>query len=93
MKKLTVLLALCCWTVSLSAQDYVELNYKFKTGDVFELQQQSRSETYITVSEVIQRTTRDYNTKMNMKVAETGAGVFVLEWSYADIKFNFNAKN
>lgn len=93
MKKLTVLLAMCCYVLSLSAQDYVELNYKFKTGDAFELQQQSRSETYITVNDVIQRTTRDYNTKMNVKVAETGAGAFVLQWAYADIKFNFNAKN
>jgi hypothetical protein len=93
MKKLTVLVAMCCCVLSLSAQDYVELNYKFKTGDAFELQQQSRSETYITVSEVIQRTTRDYNTKMDIKVAETGAGSFVLNWSYSDIKFNFNAKN
>lgn len=93
MKKLTVLVAMCCYVLSLSAQDYVELNYKFKTGDAFELQQQSRSETYITVNDVIQRTTRDYNTKMNVKVAETGAGLFVLSWSYSDIKFNFNAKN
>lgn len=93
MKKLTVMLALCCWVLSLSAQEYVELNYRFKTGDVFELQQQSRSETYITVNDVIQRTTRDYNTKMNVKVAETGAGMFILSWSYTDIKFNFNAKN
>ncbi|RPE13335.1 hypothetical protein EGT74_07345 [Chitinophaga lutea] len=93
MKKLTVLLAMCCYVLSLSAQDYVELNYKFKTGDAFELQQQSRSETYITVNDVIQRTTRDYNTKMNVKVAETGAGSFVLHWAYSDIKFNFNAKN
>lgn len=93
MKKLTVLVAMCCYVLSLSAQDYVELDYKFKAGDAFELQQQSRSETYITVNEVIQRTTRDYNTKMNIKVLETGAGLFILEWSYSDIKFNFNAKN
>ncbi|AWO01272.1 hypothetical protein DLD77_05990 [Chitinophaga alhagiae] len=93
MKKITVLVAMCCYVLSLSAQDYVELDYRFKTGDAFELQQQSRSETYITVNEVIQRTTRDYNTKMNMKVAEAGGGRFLLEWSYSDIKFNFNAKN
>lgn len=93
MKKITVLIAMCCYVLSLSAQDYVELDYKFKTGDAFELQQQSRSETYITVNEVIQRTTRDYNTKMNIKVAEAGGGMFLLEWSYSDIKFNFNAKN
>lgn len=93
MKKITVLVAMCCYVLSLSAQDYVELDYKFKTGDAFELQQQSRSETYITVNEVIQRTTRDYNTKMNIKVAEAGGGMFLLEWSYSDIKFNFNAKN
>lgn len=93
MKKITVLVAMCCYVLSLSAQEYVELNYKFKTGDAFELQQQSRSETYITVNDVIQRTTRDYNTKMNVKVAETGAGLFVLSWAYSDIKFNFNAKN
>ncbi len=93
MKKLTGLVALCYLALSLSAQDYVELNYKLKTGSEFSLSQESRSETYITVSEVIQRTTRDYNNKMSIKVTDANPGKFILSWAYTDIKFNFNAKN
>ncbi|WP_109695203.1 DUF6263 family protein [Chitinophaga deserti] len=93
MKKLTGLVALCCLALSLSAQDYVELNYKLKTGSEFSLSQESRSETYITVSEVIQRTTRDYNNKMSVKVTDANPGKYTLAWAYTDIKFNFNAKN
>jgi hypothetical protein len=93
MKKLTGLVALCCYALSLSAQDYVELNYKFKKGDAFAFQQESRSETYITVSEIMQRTTRDYNNKMDVVVSDAGPGRYTLSWTYTDIKFNFNAKN
>lgn len=93
MKKITGLVALCCFALTLSAQDYVELDYTFKQGDGFELSQESRSETYITVNEVIQRTTRDYNNKMTIKVAESNSGRYLLTWAYTDIKFNFNAKN
>lgn len=93
MKKLTGLVALCCYALSLSAQDYVELNYKFKKGDAFAFQQESRSETYITVSEIMQRTTRDYNNKMDVVVSDAGPGRYTLTWTYTDIKFNFNAKN
>ncbi|MGX5819910.1 DUF6263 family protein [Chitinophaga lutea] len=93
MKKITGVIALCCSALTLFAQDYVELNYKFKVDEAFELQQQSRSETYMTVNDVMQRTTRDYNTKMSVVVKETGAGSVVLAWSYTDIKFNFNARN
>lgn len=71
----------------------MELDYKFKTGDEFTLQQESRSETYITVNEVVQRTTRDYNTQMTVKVTESGPGVTRLTWMYTDLKFNFNSKN
>ncbi|GEP94877.1 DUF6263 family protein [Chitinophaga cymbidii] len=94
MKKITGLAALLCsFAISLSAQEYVELDYKFKTGDEFALQQESRSETYMTVSEVVQRTTRDYNTQMTIKVTESGPGRVLLAWMYTDLKFNFNAKN
>lgn len=93
MKKLTALVAMCCLALSLSAQDYVELNYKLKTGSEFALSQESRSETYMTVQEVVQRTTRDYNNKMTIKVTDAAPGRFTLQWSYTDIKFNFNAKN
>lgn len=94
MKQITGLVALlCCCAISLSAQEYVELDYKFKTGDEFTLQQESRSESYMTVNEVIQRTTRDYNTQMTIKVAESGPGRVLLTWQYTDLKFNFNAKN
>ena len=93
MKKLTGLVAMCCLALSLSAQDYVELNYNLKTGSEFTLSQESRSETYMTVQEVVQRTTRDYNNKMSIKVTDAAPGRFTMHWSYTDIKFNFNAKN
>ncbi|MGE7773490.1 DUF6263 family protein [Chitinophaga sp. NPDC101104] len=93
MKKLTGLVAMCCLALSLSAQDYVELNYNLKTGSEFTLSQESRSETYMTVQEVVQRTTRDYNNKMSVKVTDAAPGRFTMHWSYTDIKFNFNAKN
>lgn len=94
MKKITGLAALLCsFAISLSAQEYVELDYKFKTGNEFALQQESRSETYMTVNEVVQRTTRDYNTQMTIKVSEAGPGRVLLAWMYTDLKFNFNAKN
>ncbi|WP_298714840.1 DUF6263 family protein [Chitinophaga sp.] len=93
MKKITGLVAMCCLALSLSAQDYVELNYNLKTGSEFTLSQESRSETYMTVQEVVQRTTRDYNNKMSIKVTDAAPGRFTMHWSYTDIKFNFNAKN
>lgn len=93
MKKLTGIVALCCLVLTLSAQDYVELAYTLKQGSEFDLTQESRSETYITVQEVIQRTTRDYNNKMKVIVSESNSGKYLLTWSYTDIKFNFNAKN
>ncbi|MBO9153161.1 DUF6263 family protein [Chitinophaga sp. GCM10012297] len=93
MKKLTGIVALCCLVLTLSAQEYVELVYTLKQGSEFDLTQESRSETYITVQEVIQRTTRDYNNKMKVVVTEAGSGRYLLTWSYTDIKFNFNAKN
>ncbi|WZN43712.1 DUF6263 family protein [Chitinophaga pollutisoli] len=93
MKKITGLVAMCCLALSLSAQDYVELNYNLKTGSEFTLSQESRSETYMTVQEVVQRTTRDYNNKMSIKVTDAAPGRFTMQWSYTDIKFNFNAKN
>ncbi len=94
MKKLTGLAALlCCFALSLSAQDYVELAYRFQKGDKFALQQESRSETYITVNDVVQRTTRDYNNKMEISVSEMAPGRFILTCIYTDIKFNFNGRN
>lgn len=94
MKRLTGLVALlCCFAISLSAQDYVELAYTFKQGSEFTLQMESRSETYITVQDVVQRTTRDYITGMTIKVSETGPGRTVLTFLYNDLKFNFNGKN
>ncbi|MGN6509393.1 MAG: DUF6263 family protein [Chitinophaga sp.] len=93
MKKLTAIVALCCTVLTLSAQDYVELAYTLKQGSEFDLSQESRSETYITVNDIIQRTTRDYNNKMKVVVTESGSGRYLLTWSYTDIKFNFNAKN
>jgi hypothetical protein len=42
-------------------RDYVDLAYNFQKGQQFELKQESRSETYTTVDDVMQRVTRDFN--------------------------------
>ena len=78
---------------SAKAQEYVDLNYSFKKGELFELEQKSRSETYMTVDEVVQRTTRDYNNIITMEVTNALPGKTLLTFRYKDLKFNFNAKN
>ncbi len=52
MKKITGLVALLCYAFHSPRRSYVELDYKFKRRCFFTLEQQSRSETYITVNEV-----------------------------------------
>lgn len=74
-------------------QEYVELGYGFKAGQQFELKQESRSETYMTVNDVVQRTTRDFNNTIAIEVAEANESHAVLTFRYKDLKFNFNAKN
>ncbi|ASZ10092.1 hypothetical protein KTO58_25360 [Chitinophaga pendula] len=76
-----------------SAQQFVELEYHFKQGEVFELKQESRSETYMTVNEIVQRTTRDYNNTIEITVADEKPGTTLLSFRYKELKFNFNAKN
>lgn len=76
-----------------SAQEYMALNYTFNKGELFELEQKSRSETYMTVNEIVQRTTRDYNNIISIEVTEINPGKTLLTFRYKDLKFNFNAKN
>ncbi|MFY0252804.1 DUF6263 family protein [Chitinophaga sp. 30R24] len=78
---------------SAEAQEYVDLNYHFNKGELYELEQKSKSETYMTVNEVVQRTTRDYNNLIAIEVTAVEPGKAILTFRYKDLKFNFNAKN
>lgn len=94
MKRILGLIAMVV-TLALSAkaQEYVALTYTFHKGELFELEQKSRSETYMTVNEIVQRTTRDYNNIITMEVTDVQPGKTTLTFRYKDLKFNFNAKN
>ncbi|MCW3462678.1 DUF6263 family protein [Chitinophaga nivalis] len=80
-------------TFTAIGQEYVGLNYNFSKGQLFELEQKSRSETYMTVNEVTQRTTRDYNNIISIDVTDIIPGKSILTFRYKELKFNFNAKN
>ncbi|WP_143309742.1 DUF6263 family protein [Chitinophaga vietnamensis] len=94
MKKLlglTIMMMTLAFTAS--AQEYVALDYRFEKGQLFELEQKSRSETYMTVNDIVQRTTRDYNNVIAIEVTSIEPGKVLLTFRYKDLKFNFNAKN
>ncbi|WP_217603986.1 DUF6263 family protein [Chitinophaga sp. GbtcB8] len=74
-------------------ESYTELNYKFQKGQQFELKQESRSETYTTVNDVVQRVTRDFNNTIAIEVTELNPGRTLLTFRYKELKFNFNSKN
>lgn len=80
-------------SLTAAAQEYVELGYNFKSGEQFELKQESRSETYTTVDDVVQRVTRDFNNTIAIDVTEVNPGRTVLTFRYKELKFNFNSKN
>ncbi|WP_298736771.1 DUF6263 family protein [uncultured Chitinophaga sp.] len=80
-------------SLTAAAQEYVELGYNFKAGEQFELTQESRSETYTTVNEVVQRVTRDFNNIIAIEVTEANPGRSLLTFRYKELKFNFNSKN
>lgn len=80
-------------SLTAAAQEYVELGYNFKAGEQFELKQESRSETYTTVEEVVQRVTRDFNNTIAIDVTEVNPGRTLLTFRYKELKFNFNSKN
>jgi hypothetical protein len=80
-------------SLTAAAQEYVELGYNFKAGEQFELKQESRSETYTTVNEVVQRVTRDFNNTIAIDVTEVNPGRTLLTFRYKELKFNFNSKN
>ncbi|SFW39511.1 hypothetical protein SAMN05661012_01529 [Chitinophaga sancti] len=74
-------------------RDYVDLSYNFLKGQQFELKQESRSETYTTVDDIMQRVTRDFNNTIAIEVTETSDGHATLTFRYKELKFNFNARN
>src|ERR1044072_9107980 len=80
-------------SLTAAAQEYVELGYNFKAGEQFELKQESRSETYTTVDEVVQRVTRDFNNTIAIDVTAVNPGRTLLTFRYKELKFNFNSKN
>lgn len=80
-------------SLTAAAQEYVELGYNFNKGEQFELKQESRSETYTTVEEVVQRVTRDFNNTIAIEVTEVNPGRTLLTFLYKELKFNFNSKN
>ncbi|MEC5148079.1 DUF6263 family protein [Chitinophaga sp. 212800010-3] len=94
MKRIPGLIAIAVtMAFSANAQEYVDLNYQFAKGQLFEMEQKSRSETYMTVNEVMQRTTRDYNNTIAIEVTAVEPGKTTLAFRYKELKFNFNAKN
>lgn len=80
-------------SLTAAAQEYVELGYSFKTGDQFELKQESRSETYTTVNDIVQRVTRDFNNTISIDITAVNPGRAQLTFRYKELKFNFNSKN
>lgn len=80
-------------SLTAAAQEYVELGYNFKTGDQFELKQESRSETYTTVNDIVQRVTRDFNNTISIDITAVNPGRAQLTFRYKELKFNFNSKN
>ena len=80
-------------SLTAAAQEYVELGYTFKTGDQFELKQESRSETYTTVNDIVQRVTRDFNNTISIDITAVNPGRAQLTFRYKELKFNFNSKN
>lgn len=74
-------------------RDYVDLAYNFQKGQEFELKQDSRSETYTTVDDIMQRVTRDFNNTIAILVDDAEPGHYRLTFQYKELKFNFNAKN
>jgi hypothetical protein len=73
--------------------DYVDLAYTFAKGQQFELKQTSRSETYTTVDEVVQRVSRDFDNTISIEVTDMQNGKATLTFRYKALKFTFNARN
>jgi hypothetical protein len=95
MKRIFGLITLAAlYILPAAAQDnYTELSYKFQAGQQFELKQESRSETYTTVDDVVKRVTRDFNNTIAIDVTEAAPGRAVLTFRYKELKFNFNSLN
>ncbi len=90
---LGIALTMVMAATQVQAQEYVDLHYTFNKGEQYELEQKSRSETYMTVNGAQRRTTRDYNNIIVIDVKDVVPGKAILSFYYKDLKFNFNAKN
>lgn len=75
------------------AQDYVNLSYNFLKGQQYQLQQDSRTESYLTVQDIMQRSTRDFHDILIIDITDAVPGKATLTMHYKELKFNFNAKN
>ncbi|HVI48869.1 MAG TPA: DUF6263 family protein [Chitinophaga sp.] len=93
MKRFLAAVWILTLAVAANAQEYMSINYTFNKGEQFELEQKSRSETYMTVNDIQQRTTRDYNNIISIDVTAVEPGKTTLTFRYKELKFNFNAKN
>ncbi|MVT06900.1 DUF6263 family protein [Chitinophaga tropicalis] len=74
-------------------RDYIDLGYNFQKGQQFELKQESRSETYTTVDDVMKRVSRDFNNTIAIEVTDISPSHSVLSFRYKELKFTFNARN
>lgn len=100
MKRFFVSMALCAG-LALPAiaqqqdekRDYIDLGYNFQKGQQFELKQESRSETYTTVDDVMKRVSRDFNNTIAIEVTDISPSHSVLSFRYKELKFTFNARN
>jgi len=78
---------------SSNAQEYIELGYNFQKGWEFELKQESKNESYVTVNDIMNRTTRDFNNTLAFTISDAGPNHFTLQFQYKELLFIFNASN
>lgn len=86
-------LCMCASLPVLRAQDYVDLSYNFQKGQQFQLEQKSRTESYLTVQDMMQRSTRDFQDVLVIDVTDAAPGKATLTLHYKELRFNFNAHN
>ncbi|PUZ26843.1 hypothetical protein GA0116948_102395 [Chitinophaga costaii] len=86
---------LCLLTITplLHAQDFLDLSYNFKAGQQYQLTQKSRTESYLTVQDILQRSTRDFQDVLQIDITEAIPGKATLTMHYTELKFTFNARN
>lgn len=88
---------ICCLSsliaVHAFAQEYVNLGYNLKKGEQYRLEQTTKTETYITVDGVQQRTSQDFKGKLLLDVAAVLPGKIQFILRYTALQYNFNARN